>query len=234
MVGLAVVILADHSVHGPHGAGRAARRRARRRPSPDCHRRPDPERISSSSRDDEARLRQLAERSRPPADGARPATATGAARRPRRRSDRRRTAAARVSESVRRQRRVQSTAERTAARTASERAHRRRAPALARDMSSQNSPRCSALAQVSVAPTQPRRRPPPAAAPRRRPRRPRRPIASERRADENPAAGDRGLRLLEGTVIETVLINRLDGTFAGPVACLVTTPVYSHDRQTRV
>jgi type IV secretion system protein VirB10 len=28
-----------------------------------------------------------------------------------------------------------------------------------------------------------------------------------------------------------VLINRLDGTFAGPVTCLVTTPVYSQDRQ---
>lgn len=49
--------------------------------------------------------------------------------------------------------------------------------------------------------------------------------------DENPAPGLR-LRLLEGTVIETVLLNRLDGTFAGPVECLVTTPVYSHDRQT--
>jgi len=41
-------------------------------------------------------------------------------------------------------------------------------------------------------------------------------------------------RLLEGTVIETVLLNRLDGTFAGPVTCLVTTPVYSHDRQSIV
>jgi type IV secretory pathway VirB10-like protein len=49
--------------------------------------------------------------------------------------------------------------------------------------------------------------------------------------DENPAPGLR-LRVLEGTVIETVLLNRLDGTFAGPVECLVTTPVYSHDRQT--
>jgi type IV secretion system protein VirB10 len=35
-------------------------------------------------------------------------------------------------------------------------------------------------------------------------------------------------------VIETVLLNRLDGTFAGPVTCLVTTPVYSHDRQSIV
>jgi type IV secretion system protein VirB10 len=38
-------------------------------------------------------------------------------------------------------------------------------------------------------------------------------------------------RLTEGTVIETVLINRIEGAFAGPVACLVTTPVYAHDRQ---
>ncbi len=47
---------------------------------------------------------------------------------------------------------------------------------------------------------------------------------------ENPAPGPRQ-HLLEGTVIETVLVNRLDGTFAGPVDCLVTTPVYSRDRQ---
>jgi len=37
--------------------------------------------------------------------------------------------------------------------------------------------------------------------------------------------------LLEGTVIETVLMNRLDGSFAGPVMCLVSSDVYSHDRQ---
>jgi type IV secretory pathway VirB10-like protein len=36
-------------------------------------------------------------------------------------------------------------------------------------------------------------------------------------------------RLLEGTVAETVLTNRLDGGFAGPVNCLVTTPVYDRD-----
>jgi type IV secretion system protein TrbI len=35
-------------------------------------------------------------------------------------------------------------------------------------------------------------------------------------------------RLLEGTVIDTVLTNRLDGGSAGPVNCLVTNPVYSH------
>ena len=38
-------------------------------------------------------------------------------------------------------------------------------------------------------------------------------------------------RLLEGTVIETVLTTRLDGTFAGPVSCLVTTPVYTSNYQ---
>jgi len=38
-------------------------------------------------------------------------------------------------------------------------------------------------------------------------------------------------RLLEGTVIETVLTNRLDGSVATPVNCLVTTPIYSHDGQ---
>ena len=38
-------------------------------------------------------------------------------------------------------------------------------------------------------------------------------------------------RILEGTVIETVLTNRLDGSVAAPLNCLVTTPVYSHDGQ---
>lgn len=38
-------------------------------------------------------------------------------------------------------------------------------------------------------------------------------------------------RLLEGTIIETVLTNRLTGSIAAPVNCLVTTPVYSHDGQ---
>ncbi len=38
-------------------------------------------------------------------------------------------------------------------------------------------------------------------------------------------------RLLEGTVIDTVLTNRLDGSSAAPVNCLVTNPVYSHDGQ---
>lgn len=37
--------------------------------------------------------------------------------------------------------------------------------------------------------------------------------------------------LFEGTFLETLLINRINGTFSGPVDCLVTTDVYSHDRQ---
>jgi type IV secretion system protein VirB10 len=41
----------------------------------------------------------------------------------------------------------------------------------------------------------------------------------------------RAYRLLEGSIIETVLTNRLNGTFSGPVNCMVTTNVYSHDHQ---
>jgi type IV secretory pathway VirB10-like protein len=38
-------------------------------------------------------------------------------------------------------------------------------------------------------------------------------------------------RLLEGTILETVLTNRLNGSLAGPVNTILTTDVYSHDRQ---
>jgi type IV secretion system protein TrbI len=37
--------------------------------------------------------------------------------------------------------------------------------------------------------------------------------------------------LLEGTVIDTVLTNRLDGSGTSPVNCLVTNPVFSHSGQ---
>jgi type IV secretory pathway VirB10-like protein len=37
--------------------------------------------------------------------------------------------------------------------------------------------------------------------------------------------------LFEGTILESVLLNRLDGAFAGPIECLVTSDVYSLDRQ---
>lgn len=46
----------------------------------------------------------------------------------------------------------------------------------------------------------------------------------------NSATG-RKYVLFEGTVIDTVLMNRLNGSFSGPVNCLVTEDVYSHDRQ---
>lgn len=38
-------------------------------------------------------------------------------------------------------------------------------------------------------------------------------------------------RLLEGTLIDAVLTNRLDGADAAPVNCLVTNPIYSHSGQ---
>ena len=38
-------------------------------------------------------------------------------------------------------------------------------------------------------------------------------------------------RVSEGTVIDAVLTNRLDGSVAAPVNCLVTNAVYSHSRQ---
>jgi len=38
-------------------------------------------------------------------------------------------------------------------------------------------------------------------------------------------------RLLEGTILETVVTNRLNGSLAGPVNTMLTTDVYSHDRQ---
>lgn len=45
------------------------------------------------------------------------------------------------------------------------------------------------------------------------------------------AAHGRPYVLFEGTTIDTVLTNRLDGDFAGPVKVMVTNPVYSRDGQ---
>jgi type IV secretion system protein TrbI len=45
------------------------------------------------------------------------------------------------------------------------------------------------------------------------------------------AAAGKTYVLFEGTVLETVLINRLDGGFSGPIECLLSTEVYSNDRQ---
>jgi type IV secretion system protein TrbI len=53
---------------------------------------------------------------------------------------------------------------------------------------------------------------------------------AERDAEINRADG-KLYRLFEGTVIETVLTNRLDGEFSGPVNCMVTTNIYSRNGQ---
>lgn len=45
------------------------------------------------------------------------------------------------------------------------------------------------------------------------------------------AAAGKTYILFEGTVLESVLINRLDGQFVGPVECLLSNDLYSHDRQ---
>ena len=55
------------------------------------------------------------------------------------------------------------------------------------------------------------------------------PVAA-RVAPPDPTA-PRLYEIPEGTIIETVLTNRLDGTYAGPVNCLVTTAVYAPDHQ---
>ena len=45
------------------------------------------------------------------------------------------------------------------------------------------------------------------------------------------SAHGRPFVVFEGTTIDTVLTNRLDGEFAGPVKVMVSNPVYSHDGQ---
>lgn len=62
----------------------------------------------------------------------------------------------------------------------------------------------------------------------------------ERKEDDHPVSLTPNSRdsstgktylIFEGTVLETVLITRLDGQFSGPVECLLANDVYSHDRQ---
>jgi type IV secretion system protein VirB10 len=50
------------------------------------------------------------------------------------------------------------------------------------------------------------------------------------RASSAPKASGPTYTLFEGTVIETVLTNRLEGTFSGPVNVLVSVPVYAEDQ----
>jgi type IV secretory pathway VirB10-like protein len=56
--------------------------------------------------------------------------------------------------------------------------------------------------------------------------------APERRPEVNiDAAAGQPYVIYEGTTLDTVLMNRLDGDAAGPVKVLVSNPVYSHDRR---
>lgn len=57
------------------------------------------------------------------------------------------------------------------------------------------------------------------------------PEANTATYDFNSAQGKMH-RLFEGNIIETVLTNRINGAFAGPVNCMVTTDVYAHDNRT--
>jgi type IV secretion system protein VirB10 len=93
------------------------------------------------------------------------------------------------------------------------------ADAVVRATSRYGSPTADANAQPSAGPSTP-----PA---------PTMPVgASLRPASTRPISSNGPLHpLLEGTVIETVLTNRLDGSVAAPVNCLVTSPVFSHDGQ---
>lgn len=54
------------------------------------------------------------------------------------------------------------------------------------------------------------------------------PATARRNADLNAATGKQHV-IFEGTVLEAALVNRLNGDFAGPVICQISTDVYSHD-----
>jgi type IV secretion system protein TrbI len=58
---------------------------------------------------------------------------------------------------------------------------------------------------------------------------PRNPVAAP--ASAPATATGKNYVLFEGTILESLLINRLDGQFSGPIECLLTDAVYSHDRQ---
>lgn len=49
--------------------------------------------------------------------------------------------------------------------------------------------------------------------------------------EASASAPPAGHTVFEGAILEAVLTNRLEGSFAGPVNCQITTAVYSRDRQ---
>jgi type IV secretion system protein VirB10 len=58
------------------------------------------------------------------------------------------------------------------------------------------------------------------------------PTIQKRAAEVNiNAATGQPYVIYEGTILDTVLMNRLDGDAVGPVKVMVTNPVYSHDHQ---
>ena len=54
------------------------------------------------------------------------------------------------------------------------------------------------------------------------------PAPAKKNTDLNSAAGKNHV-IFEGTVLESVLVNRLNGDFAGPVICQTTNDIYSHN-----
>lgn len=57
-------------------------------------------------------------------------------------------------------------------------------------------------------------------------------MAAQQKAEINiDSATGQPYVLYEGTVLDTILMNRLDGDAPGPVKVMVSNPVYSHDRQ---
>lgn len=75
-----------------------------------------------------------------------------------------------------------------------------------------------AAATANAAGSQPQTQPPTQTAP----------APARRNADVNAATGKQHV-IFEGTVLESVLVNRLNGDFAGPVICQISTDVYSYD-----
>lgn len=73
----------------------------------------------------------------------------------------------------------------------------------------------TAAALPAGAPTQPLQVPAP-------------PASARKNVDVNAATGKEHV-IFEGTVLESVLVNRLNGDFAGPVLCQITNDVYSLD-----
>src|SRR5579864_6437873 len=53
-------------------------------------------------------------------------------------------------------------------------------------------------------------------------------VEAHHNADLNAATGKQHV-IFEGTALESVLVNRLNGDFAGPVICQISTDIYSHD-----